>query len=703
MTQAEAASQELEDPNDERRNRLEALAKEADEMSARKRDLEQQLKRATEPQKALARQFKLLKQEEARVNRSLVEANKRLQARRDEIVAKAGSAESDRARRNQRLQSAENTLVEEKKRHNELKQAVTNAYNAYEAVEAEIPSSRHIVSQLKNQLQGIEGKIHSMESSSGNALHIFGPRCAKVKEMVDRAMQQRKFRGPVLGPLGFYCKIQSEKEEFASLAEVAIGNGILDRFVVFNDEDRKLFRKIRNEAGCRMDCGVFQQKRNSRYEVPVPPEGVETVATVISIQNDDVFNCLVDHAKIDTKALCRSKKESEDLLLVKDRNNRNAIRGRLISDVYLLPKGDNWKVTKGNILMISNTRRPKKTIGVDMTAAIDDAKSELQNMKHELATKNREYNKLEHEHTNHKKQWNINKRELRSNETEIDRLTKEIEDLKAEEAAIIDNNVDTSEEEEDVAAAQAHLDQIKENQRKAQDSITENTPQIKVIKDNLDEIAARNAMILRDLEEAEQKLVEHHHAIEQQREKLAKKRKKLRQYEELVAEHSEVIKAAEEDTNQYMNIAKRIEHRHQFSYAQRKQREENDGGSDELQISEYQDPTEEELAQIDIPEKLDQLKDHTYYEEKIKHLNGRMEEEKKRRLDNSDDEPTAYAKYVRAFQIFQAKKDAIDEIETTQSKIEEDLQLRRERWLHFRRHISTFTSLRFNETRKFMT
>eukprot|EP00535_Pseudo-nitzschia_heimii_P003888 CAMPEP_0197177072 /NCGR_PEP_ID=MMETSP1423-20130617/2806_1 /TAXON_ID=476441 /ORGANISM="Pseudo-nitzschia heimii, Strain UNC1101" /LENGTH=1222 /DNA_ID=CAMNT_0042626559 /DNA_START=130 /DNA_END=3798 /DNA_ORIENTATION=+ len=698
LTQAEAASQELEDPNDERRNRLEALAKEADEMSNRKRDLEQELKRATEPQKALARQFKLLKQEEERVNRSLVEANKRLQARRDEIIAKAGSAESDQARRNQKLQEAEKKLAEEKNRHNELKQAVTDAYNAYEAVEAEIPSTRHNVSQLKNQVQGIEGKIRSMESSSGNALHIFGPRCAKVKQMVDRAMQERKFRAPVLGPLGYYCKIQSEKEEYASLAELAIGNGVLDRFVVFNDADRKLFLKIRREAGCRMDCGVFQQKQRPRFQVPVPPEGVETVATVIAIQNDDVFNCLVDAAKIDTKALCRSKKESEDLLLVKDRNNRNAIRGRLISDVYLLPEGDSWKIVKGNMHLISNKRRPKKTIGADMTAAIEDAKRDLQNMKEELTTKNREYNKLEHEHTNHKKEWNIKKRELRNNETEIDGIAKEIEDLKAEEAACIDNNVDTSEEEEDVAAAQLHLDQIKENQKKAQDSITEKTPQIKAIKDNLDEIAARNAMILRDLDEAEKKLMEHHHAIEQQREKLAKKRKKLQQYEELVSEHAEVIREAQKDTNQYLIMAKRIQHRNDYSDTQRKQRGKNDGGSDELRTFEYQEPTEQELEQIEIFEKLDQLKDCQQYEDKIQHLIQQIKKEKKRRLENTDDEPTAYDKYIRALQKFQGKKDAIDEIEATQSKIQEDLQLRRERWVHFRDYISDYTSTRFNET-----
>jgi chromosome segregation ATPase len=691
----------MDDPNDERRNRLDALSKEANEMSARKRELEKELKRATEPQKALARQFKLLKKEEDRASRSLLEANQRLQARRDEIVAKAGSAESDQARRNQRLQTAEKKLTDEKNRHNELRQAVTDAYNAYEDLEPEVLAARQMVSHLSNQLRGIEGKIKSMESSSENSLDIFGPRCARVREMVDRATQKRRFRGPVLGPIGSYCKIQQGKDDFTSLAELAIGNGVLDRFVVFNDADRKLFQQIRRDAGCQMDCGVFQQYQHPRYRVPEPPEGVETVATVISVQNDLVFNCLVDNAKIETKALFWNKKESEDKLLVKDRSNRYAILGGKIKEVYLLPKGDNWKVTKGNIQMISNTRRLKKTIGADVSAAIEDSKNDFEAMNKELTAKNRDYNRLEHEHTNHKTLWNTNKRELKKNEREIDRVAKEIEDIKAEEASHIDTNVDTTEEEEDVSAAQAHLDQIKENQRKAQDSIKENTPQIQAIKDNVDEITARNEKVLNDMREAEHNLSQHYQALDHQKARLAKKREKLQQYEELVAAHAEEIMTAQEETNQYLKLARHIQFCHNKSDEQRRQREANVQAND-LQDSLYNvEPTDEDLELIEAPENLENLKNQEYYEDKIKHVNGRIRLEKERRLENSDDEATAYEKYNRAMRIFQAKQDQIDEIASTSKTMDNDLAMRRKRWVEFRDFISAKANLKFNAVRKF--
>jgi len=699
LTQAEAASQDVDDPN-EGRNHLEALTEEAQEMTNKKRDLEKELKKATEPQKAMARQFKMLKKEEDNASHALLLANQRLQKKRDEILAKAGSAESDQARRNQRLQKAETKLKEEKNRRNELKQAVTDSYNAYEELEPEVHAAHQMVSQLKNQLRGIQGKIRSMESSSGNSLEIFGQRCSKVKQMVDKAIQRGEFRGPVLGPIGSYCKIQSGKDDFASLAELAIGNGVLDRFVVFNNGDRKRFQQIRRDAGCQMDCGIFQQHQHPRYRVPEPPQGVETVATVVSIQNDLVFNCLVDNAKIDTKALSRSKKESEDLLLVRDNNSRAVIRGGKIKEVFFLPKGDNWKVTKGNIQMISNTRRPKKTIGADVTAAIKDAKNDYQTVNDELAAKNNDYNRLEREHTDHKLQWNTNKRALQKNEMEIDRAAKEIDDIKAEEVASIDNKVDTTEEEEDVSEAQAALDQIKEKLRSAEASIKEKTPHIQVIKDNLDETTARNKKILKDIEEAEQSLSEHFRFIEIQKAKIAKKREKLRQYEDAAAGHSKEIEEREKETNAYLRLARHIQFTASRADESRKLREEN-VQANETQIHENtEDPTEEELEQIEIPEDLDKLQSTRHYEDRISRASERIAEERERKLENGDDEPTAYAKYARASKTLQAKKAQTKEIRLTSNKLEKDMEIRRKRWFAYRERISSSSSSAFGDVLK---
>jgi hypothetical protein len=110
---------------------------------------------------------------------------------------------------------------------------------------------------------------------------------------VEKAKQSRKFRGKVIGPIGKYVKIAAGKENFAALAEHAMGKGILDRFIVTCDSDLLLLNDLRRKAGCGKECGVFQQPPSRRYSVPAPAvEGTETIASVLSVSDEHVFNCL---------------------------------------------------------------------------------------------------------------------------------------------------------------------------------------------------------------------------------------------------------------------------------------------------------------------------------------------------------------------------------------------------------------------------
>jgi structural maintenance of chromosomes protein 6 len=540
LSQAEAASQQGENGDNERRDRLEALTKEAEESSELKKRLEQDHKRATEPQKQYKRQFKDLVVEKKKLEQVLVDASKALQNKRDEIAARAGSAEAEQARRNEALRIAEETLSEGKDKHNELRQSVTDALREYENLEPQVQDARESLSQVKRQMGAITNRIREMTSSSANSLDVFGPRCASVKKYVDEFARQGKFSGPVLGPIGFYCKIQPGKEEFAKIAESAMGPNILDRFVVFNDADRKVFQMIRQKVGCRSDCGIFQQSQHSRYRIPDPPSinGIETIASVISIQNDLIFNCLVDNARIDERALARSKEQSEQQLLARDNNGRNIIRGNKLKEVFFLPRGDCWKLTKGgNIQMISNSRsRMNQSIGIDMAGAVQEAEMELKSITQEHTALNHQYNKLEHDDLECKKRWNHCKRVMQENDKRMDDAQRRIDQLKAEEIKAADMDVDTTEEEQDVAEAQEELDQNSENIKKVKEAIEELNPEIDAIKAKLTEVTERNKKVLADLQDAENALTQYHMELTQQKQRIEKKRKKLEQYNEIIQE-----------------------------------------------------------------------------------------------------------------------------------------------------------------------
>jgi hypothetical protein len=134
----------------------------------------------------------------------------------------------------------------------------------------------------------------------------------------------------------------------------------------------------------------------------------------------------------------------------------------------------------------------------------------------------------------------------------------------------------------------------------------------------------------------------------------------------------------------------------------RKQREESgrrmEGSQQSAQFS--QDPTEEDLEEIGIPNDLHDLKDPEYYLTRIERAAQKIETEKQRRLANTmDDYATAMDKYVRAKEVYQAKENQLREINETCSRLRTDVKLRMDRWELFRDYISGYSGDRFDETR----
>lgn len=258
LSQAQAASQEGDDGVDEIRDRMDALSKEADAAANEKKELEQELKLKIEPFKALQRQIKSLRKEEARAEKNLNHAKARLQKKRDEIAAAAGSAESEQAKRNERLKELESKVNEGKQTAMEVRQEISDSQEKYAAKEQDVVEAKERLGNLENRRRGMEYSIENMQKSSGNSVSVFGPKCSAMKRRVDEYTRNRKFRGPVLGPLGAYCKVNTGKDEFAKLAEFSLGGGVLDRFLVTNDHDRRVLQSIREKENCLNDCQIFQ-------------------------------------------------------------------------------------------------------------------------------------------------------------------------------------------------------------------------------------------------------------------------------------------------------------------------------------------------------------------------------------------------------------------------------------------------------------
>ncbi|KAL7570169.1 hypothetical protein ACA910_020007 [Epithemia clementina (nom. ined.)] len=697
LTQAEEAANGPNDEGKEKTQRIKDLSDEAGEQAELKQKLEAQLKETMVPLKQRQRDLATWQKRHQQARRAVAEAKGKLQEVREEIVKKAGSHESEEAQRAEALKSAESELEEARSKVNALKQEYTDAQRAAEEAEVHVTSARQTARRAEQQMQSIERQLAGLESSGNNSLAVFGARVSKVAKMVEDAKAQRKFRGPVEGPIGKYLKIVPGKEMYAELAELALGSGVLDRFVVTNDSDRKLVQEIRHKAGCQQDCGVFQvHNNNSRFNVPGPPvEGIETVASVLSVESDLIFNCLVDNNRIEKIALGKSKDESQAKLLATDASGRAVIRGGKIAQVYFLPKGDMWQVKGGQTSLLSNERKMRKTISVDMSEAIAAAERDGEQCRAELEKAKKEEHRWEGEHTKLTRAWNQANRARHTNDQKINDLIAQIDHIKAEmENAAPNTALDTSvyedevqQREEDVAKIEADCDRLKQE-------IEEMKPAVSEIKGKLDEVSIRNEKILEDLKTAEYDMTQFLETQSQKKDAIQKKRDKLEKYTAAIEQHQRKIDAIAEEMEKALRTARVLHFRLCYTRDRRDSRAHDRTPLVEAEGDEIPEPTAADLEQIAVV-KMD--KDPKQIESKITRAKQKVEQEReKRRLLNESMEE-AYQNYITAQEEIDSKSQEVEKLETTIKELKVDMTARKRRWKQFRKHLEKTTAIKFSE------
>jgi chromosome segregation ATPase len=480
-------------------------------------------------------------------------------------------------------------------------------------------------------------------------------------------------------------------DEFAAAAEFSIGYNTLDRFIVTNDHDASQLRQIRKQAGCGQDCGIFQIDPSPRYNIPGPLDfdGIERVSNVFTIENDIVFNCLIDNARMEHKAVARDRTVSQEKLLTKN-GNQHAIREK-INEVYL-PNGDFWTVKGGSLAMFSNDKKLRQTVGVDRTAAIADAQAQLSQLDEELRKIQREESKLQSEHTNAQRQWNQAKRSVAQNAADIEAILERIENIKDEMKSSNNHTIDTTEMEEDIQQAEDLLARHKATEERFLAEREAMLPHINELKARLEESSIRNARILEDISLAERELTQFLETQTQQNDKLEKKRQKLRKYQddlETLNQQLDVIAARRDD----FLLKARIMH-FRVQQQQRSSQPDDDGEKMELQPEIREEPTDEELEAI---EPIVCKHEPSWYELRIKKIDEKIRSEKSRRKVLTEDAATVYERYIRAKADLSEKTDQVAITDKRIEDLQKDVEIRRKRWRQFRKHLAKSTALKFDE------
>ena len=221
---------------------------------------------------------------------------------------------------------------------------------------------------------------------------VFGSKAPLLVKLVQRAMEKGAFKGQVYGPVGALLKMKAGKEKWAKLVEVAIQPLALSTFILDNEADMMVMKRLRKETQCRThELPLLYMSPGPRYNVrALNVQGIETALSVLDVKKDIIFNFLCDNQRAERKGLAPSKSVSEDKLITM----QNGKRVSQMVECYFAPSGDHWQLKNGNLSIRSNTRPLVSNIGKDTDAALKEARDEHKELEDEHRAKRAEIGTL---------------------------------------------------------------------------------------------------------------------------------------------------------------------------------------------------------------------------------------------------------------------------------------------------------------------
>lgn len=389
--------------------------------------------------------------------------------------------------------------------------------------------------------------------------------------------------------------------------------------------------------------------------------------------------------------MARDLELSERHLLVNN-GAGNQIRGPF-DQVFYLPKGDSWQVKGGTRATFSNDRQIRNTIGVDKSAAIEDARRDETRLNNELKETTANEGRLQLEHRRYQLEWNKAKKAVQQNDTLIAELNEKIEHIKDEMEASANVTIDTSEYEEEVAQAEEAIEQLRQSEQKLSAQKDELLPRIEEIRSHLDETIVRNQKVRDEISAAENQLTQLLETQTQQKSQLARKREKLEKYRTIVASHEQNIEGFVAERENALKKARKL----QFRYQQRldSMNKETDNVPTEVSPEEFsQEATTVDLEAI---EPITVRYEPEHYEARIKNAQRKIEQERARRNVSGEDPAVAYEKFQTAKREYSNQRASIEATDENIEALKKDMKKRQKRWSQFRAHLSQTTGMKFNE------
>ncbi|KAF0698919.1 Aste57867_10483 [Aphanomyces stellatus] len=476
-----AEQAELNESLEDQQGEVDKVQKQAQSLKEKQRHLRQPLQTKQAEKKQLERNIK-----QGRLR--LMELEKEKQRKRDayqKYVSSLESKQADGARKLQHVQ-AQLDAAQDEKNHMESQERV-NFDAELDELNDKLDNCKGQKRDMSNEKDRLVNRIKDIQSQSVNRLAGFGNGVRNLNHLIEQNVH--KFSAPPIGPLGMFIKLPDQFKHLALAVEVVLKN-VLNSYLVANGRDKAVLDQLKQQAQCREASILIAPRSREKYSglrVPRGELGDHAVVSIVTVEDPNVFNALIDVTKIESKVIYESRQDAEEQTLSNDNSGKLQLAPN-ISEVYL-PNGDKFIVRKGNLAYIANkSMKHARVLTQDHTAELRDLEDRLDSLKDRLNIVTRdERNMIAQGDEMHKTQ----KRQevaLREVAQRVHHLQSQLNQLKSQqEQQSMDTSIgDTTMLDDEKNEIQYELNQFETKIAALEEELAQGNPEIGVIDEQLE-------------------------------------------------------------------------------------------------------------------------------------------------------------------------------------------------------------------------
>lgn len=377
-----------------------------------------------------------------------------------------------------------------------------------------LKSLNYRLNKMRSNLSDKDNLLKNLKGSTKDSLAKFGQPFVRLVKRIDEEHERGRFKCKPIGPLGFYIKL---KDDHVSTALEACLKKLMFSFVCDNFEDAthltKLIREI-NFQHCPQPY-VLRRKFGARFNIrsTVSLQQYKSLLDYVSIENDVVFNILLDKSNLDQTLYIPEDNKAVNLLIDESRIPSNLKTAYSAVGTQFYPKrpGSNFR-------QYANTKRPSGLLTSDTSLAIERVQGEVTDLRDSVQRLIAEKTELEAS----VKAMNVELREfdrrIEANFNRLNEISKQIYELGSVKEF----------KPEDLSIFEGDYQQCVERIEKAKEELASH-------KDDMKDIDSKVKIVKSDLAQVDEDIQGHKERFERLRKKVAENEFKIKKNQENIA------------------------------------------------------------------------------------------------------------------------------------------------------------------------